>query len=678
MGLREIRLGANITIRKARLSDLDALLALEYASFQTDRMNRRAMRRALLSDYQEIYIALSEGAAVGYCCLHFRKAAKAARLYSIAVLAAYRRQGIAAQLLDRCYRLSRKMGYERIRLEARAAANRLINFYTQQGFYPVGLAKNYYEDGADALRMERQLLKNKGKLVKRAPRTRLLIVVPRSQDRAAVAPLASSFHHAQIMTAREFLMVQDALGDLVRVINLCPADEYLASGYYVSLIAEARGNRTLAAIDSLSGLVSRKLYLNHLEELNRLLPKAALIEASLPEGAKKYSLEFYFGQTNHDWAKRLSKRCYALFAVPILEVQLIYKRRRWQVDYIWPLSISSVDDKDRPRFIEAAKFALAARLPHPVVSKSASFEMAILVDPNEQLPPSSPRALNLMLKAAATQNIHAELITKNDFGRLNNFDALFIRTTTQIDHYTYRFATAAEKLGLVVIDDPQSILRCSNKVYLTEALGRAAIDMPKSWLITRSNLAHMADELSYPVVLKIPDGSFSRGMHKVKGREDFVAHATSMLGHSFVVLAQEFMPTDFDWRIGVLNGRPIFACQYFMSRGHWQIYHHKAGNKIDSGGFACLPLEDVPEIVLQTAIKASLVIGQGLYGVDIKLIDGRALVIEVNDNPNIDAGVEDKIAGGALYTDIMALFRARILARKGVMDTPLFDKGSRL
>ena len=33
--------------------------------------------------------------------------------------------------------------------------------------------------------------------------------------------------------------------------------------------------------------------------------------------------------------------------------------------------------------------------------------------------------------------------------------------------------------------------------------------------------------------------------------------------------------TEYDWRIGVLNRTPIVACQYFMSKGHWQSYNHK-------------------------------------------------------------------------------------------------------
>ena len=50
--------------------------------------------------------------------------------------------------------------------------------------------------------------------------------------------------------------------------------------------------------------------------------------------------------------------------------------------------------------------------------------------------------------------------------------------------------------------------------------------------------------------------------------------------------------------------------------------------------------------------------------VDLKRIGRRAVVIEVNDNPNIDAGNEDKILKDALYREIMGLMLRRIIARK--------------
>lgn len=56
-------------------------------------------------------------------------------------------------------------------------------------------------------------------------------------------------------------------------------------------------------------------------------------------------------------------------------------------------------------------------------------------------------------------------------------------------------------------------------------------------------------------------------------------------------------------------------------------------------------------------------ISDGFYGVDLKQAGERVVVIEVNDNPNVDAGIEDAVLGRALYERIMAVFLARMEAR---------------
>ena len=97
-------------------------------------------------------------------------------------------------------------------------------------------------------------------------------------------------------------------------------------------------------------------------------------------------------------------------------------------------------------------------------------------------------------------------------------------------------------------------------------------------------LAEMVEPLGFPLVLKVPDGSFSRGIVKVANPDELKAGADTLFQQSSLLLAQEFMPTEFDWRIGILNREPLYACQYFMSRGHWQIYNHDAARGSDRSG----------------------------------------------------------------------------------------------
>src|SRR5690554_4129307 len=127
-----------------------------------------------------------------------------------------------------------------------------------------------------------------------------------------------------------------------------------------------------------------------------------------------------------------------------------------------------------------------------------------------------------------------------------------------------------------------------------------------------------------------------------------------MVKVSDLIIAQEFLPTSYDWRVGVLDNKVLFVCKYYMAKDHWQIYNWGSKKKSDvTGNFDIFELDQVPFIIIETALKGTKLIGNGLYGVDVKEVDGKAYVIEVNDNPNIDGGVEDSIMGEKLYTKII-------------------------
>jgi glutathione synthase/RimK-type ligase-like ATP-grasp enzyme len=298
--------------------------------------------------------------------------------------------------------------------------------------------------------------------------------------------------------------------------------------------------------------------------------------------------------------------------------------------------------------------------------RHAQFDLAILVNPKEPFPPSDEPALRLIARAAERQNLRAEFVGPKDLDKVSRFDALFIRETTNIDNHTFTFARIAEANGMPVIDDSVSILRCSNKVFLREAMVRARIATPATELLTKANFQEVARRIEYPCVLKIPDGSFSRGVFKIADHHEFVAKATELLEDSAIILAQEFLPTEFDWRIGILDGKPLFACKYHMVKGHWQVYNHALKRKINYGRTETVLVEDAPANIIKAAVRASLQMGRGLYGVDLKEVGSTAYVIEVNDNPNLDAGTEDKRAGEALYDSVISVFRQRILTAKGL------------
>ncbi|MCA9289855.1 MAG: RimK family alpha-L-glutamate ligase, partial [Phycisphaerales bacterium] len=252
-------------------------------------------------------------------------------------------------------------------------------------------------------------------------------------------------------------------------------------------------------------------------------------------------------------------------------------------------------------------------------------------------------------------------IGAKDLPRLAEHDCLWIRETTNIDHHTYRFALRAEQEGMPVIDDPASIRRCTNKVYLAEVVGAAGLAQPRTRVVaSMKDLEAVEAELGYPVVLKIPDGSFSRGVKKADDRPSLTSLMRAMLEESDLILAQEFMYTSFDWRVGVLDGEPLFVSQYQMAKKHWQIVRHRDGRPAQEGGFRTIAIADTPEEVVKTGVAAAGLIGRGLYGVDLKQNENGVFVIEVNDNPNLVHGVEDAAEKDALWQRLAGWFLHRL------------------
>lgn len=256
--------------------------------------------------------------------------------------------------------------------------------------------------------------------------------------------------------------------------------------------------------------------------------------------------------------------------------------------------------------------------------------------------------------------IDAEIIGQDDFAQLAEFDALFIRETTAVMHYTYRFARRAEAEGLVVIDDPTSILRCTNKVYLAELLDRHDVPTPKTLIVNRDNISSVGSTLGFPCVLKQPDSAFSQGVVKIETPDQLQVVANCLLDESDLLIAQEFISTPFDWRIGILDRKPLYACKYFMARRHWQIINPQENGSNREGKVETLPIELAPRQVVRTALRAANLIGDGLYGVDVKQCGRNVYVIEINDNPSIDAGYEDRVLKDELYDRIMASFLNRL------------------
>lgn len=462
-----------------------------------------------------------------------------------------------------------------------------------------------------------------------------------------------------VVAARDYISDQNYFTlKGARVFNLCRSYRYQSIGYYVSLLAAARGHRPLPSINTIEDLKSQSMLQFGSDELDDMIQRCLA-----PIKSAKFELSIYFGRNMAKRYDRLCSQLFNLFPAPLLRAQFVYEKT-WQLHSIRPIAGKDIAEKHHDFVIEAAtRYFSGRRRPHKARNKTR-YDLAILRNVDEQTPPSNPQALKRFERAAHAVGFEVEFITRNDYGRLAEFDALFIRETTNVNHHTFRFSRRGAAEGLVVVDDPDSILRCSNKVYLAELLSRHRVATPATTIITKENLASSAATQVMPCVLKQPDSAFSAGVIKVEDQQAFLSAAQRMLKKSELIIAQAFMPTEFDWRVGIFNRQVLFVCRYFMAKKHWQIIRRDQQGRTFDGKSDALSVDQAPPKVIRAALRAANLVGNGLYGVDIKQCGQRIYVIEINDNPNIDAGIEDEILKQGLYQQIMQIMMSRVEERK--------------
>ncbi|HEY5623467.1 MAG TPA: RimK family protein, partial [Gammaproteobacteria bacterium] len=441
---------------------------------------------------------------------------------------------------------------------------------------------------------------------------------------------------------------------------LCRQYGYQRIGYYVSLLAAARGHRPLPSVDTLQSIRLASVVRSVSEELDETIRRSLA-----PLKSDTFELSIYFGANVAQRYRRLSKALFNQFPAPLLRATFLRDADTWRLQSLRPIANSEIPASHHDFVVEQAARYFTRRQSPRRPRRAVRYDLAILWDPDEVDSPSDERAVKRFVRAAREQDIAATIIDDDDYGRIAEYDALFIRQTTYVNHITYRFARRAAQEGLVVIDDPESIIRCTNKVYQAELFERTGIPCPQTLIVDGHNVDQVVKTIGLPCVLKQPDSSFSQGVVRVETREALERQLGRFMEESELAVAQEWIPSAFDWRVGVLDGQPLFVCRYHMARGHWQVVKSSGVAARRYGRVEAVALTDTPPGILRVAVDAAARVGNGLYGVDVKLVDDRIVVMEVNDNPNIDAGNEDAIMGMELYRAIMRSFRQRLDARGG-------------
>ena len=146
-----------VLVRRALPADLDALMELETKVFVADRMSRRSLRHFLRAPTAVVLIAEVGNELAGTATILFRPKSAVARLYSIAVAPPMGGRGVASELLAAAEDVARERKCTLIRLEVHVTNHRAISRYHKTGYQEFGRRHGYYEDGGDALRLQKAL-----------------------------------------------------------------------------------------------------------------------------------------------------------------------------------------------------------------------------------------------------------------------------------------------------------------------------------------------------------------------------------------------------------------------------------------------------------------------------------------------------------------------------------------
>ena len=191
---------------------------------------------------------------------------------------------------------------------------------------------------------------------------------------------------------------------------------------------------------------------------------------------------FCFGLTQDPRFEAFGRLLFDWYRCPALEVT-ISPGKRWKIDRLRARPLGKLGPEDAAFFRAALHHHSAARLaqsarPHrrQIFARRAlrsAGETAAVLRRDDPLFPEIRRAA---FRRGRT-------VDQAQLAELAEFDGLFIRATTSIDNYTYRFARRALQEGMPVIDDPVSMIRCTNKVYLHELMEAHGVPIPPTVML---------------------------------------------------------------------------------------------------------------------------------------------------------------------------------------------------
>ena len=209
-----------------------------------------------------------------------------------------------------------------------------------------------------------------------------------------------------LTTAADYLQNEHLSKQPLLVINLCSKLDYHTEGYYCSLLGQARGHKVLPDVDVLNRLESGALTRMD-DSLQRICQK--WMQNKTPNDRDLYEVDIYFGTCSEPEINKIARYIFEQFPCPLLRVTFA-NRPRHQIESVRLLSLTELDDAQQDMFAQALDNFSQKIWRQPRHHKASRFDLAILHDPSEHLPPSNKAALNKFISQAKKMNIRNNFV----------------------------------------------------------------------------------------------------------------------------------------------------------------------------------------------------------------------------------------------------------------------------
>lgn len=147
---------SEVRVRVATLADAAAMLQLE-TLFPSDRMSVRSIRRFIAAPGARVLVAVRGTDLLGNLVLLLRANSRKARIYSVVVSPQAQGLGIGNRLVEAAERAAKREGRSAVTLEVRGDNTAAQALYAKRGYVEERRLPAYYDDGADGLRLSRDL-----------------------------------------------------------------------------------------------------------------------------------------------------------------------------------------------------------------------------------------------------------------------------------------------------------------------------------------------------------------------------------------------------------------------------------------------------------------------------------------------------------------------------------------